>query len=35
MEGAADYWRWIAVAVALPLIMFVVGRQLSKRMGRR
>jgi hypothetical protein len=33
-EGAADYWRWAAVAVAMPLIMSMVGREVSKRMDR-
>lgn len=35
VEGTPGWHRWLAVVVALPLVMYVVGRQLNKRMGRR
>ena len=34
-EGVADYWRWIAVAVALPLLAFVIGHHVNKQINRR
>ncbi len=34
-EGVPGWHRWLAVAVAMPLIMFIVGHEISKRMDRR
>jgi hypothetical protein len=34
-EGTAGWWKWLAVAVAAPLLMYVVGREVNKRLVRR
>ena len=34
-EGTAGWWRWLALAVGLPLVMFVVGHEISKATRRR
>lgn len=34
VEGACDYWRWAAVVVAMPLICFIIGHEVTKRIDR-
>lgn len=33
-EGTAGWWKWLAITVALPLIWFVVGYEISKATRR-
>jgi hypothetical protein len=33
-ESASQYWRWLAIAVAMPLVAYAVGRALSKHVWR-
>ena len=35
VEAAPGWHRWLAIAVALPLVCYVVGRQLNKYVDRR
>jgi hypothetical protein len=34
-EGTAGWWKWLAIAVAMPLIFFIVGYEMWKATRRR